>query len=112
MRNLLIVVCFAACAVLFTGEAAHARHLHRSRGVSGTFQGTIYAVHQHSVVIDIGTTSSKHLMVEINTATHVASASGKKGTIADLVAGQYVTATVKRSRASSIVVTAPAPTPQ
>lgn len=92
------------CALLAAAGSAEARGRGRSKGLSGTYTGTIVSVSTHSINVDIGTDRRKTVSIQLNDKTTVSNG-GKQGTIADLAKGQKVSIKVTKNKAVSITVT-------
>ena len=89
-----------------TAEAARGRRPRgprRARGPTGTFRGEIAAVAGNTVRVNVGKQTEKIVIFWTDQQTAI-TGGGKRGTIADLQAGQRVTVKASDGRARSIEV--------
>ncbi len=93
-----------SCVLLSTASVAEARSRARSRGLSGTYQGTVISVGAKSVNVDIGTDRPKTVSILVDDKTTVSGVDGKPGTTTGLAKGQKVSVKVTNNKAVSITV--------
>jgi hypothetical protein len=102
MRSFSSLAVFGAVVLFALAGMADAKG--KTKGMSGTYQGTIVSIAGHNVTIQVANDSHRILVV-VDKGTKIADSAGKTGTPGDLAAGQIVNITVASSHAKTITVT-------
>ena len=101
--SIVLLVTAALFAAVPVTEAARGRRPRQARGPTGTFHGVIAAVAGNTVRLNVGKQTDKIVIFWTDEHTSI-TGGGKKGTIADLQAGQTVTVKANNGKARSIEV--------